>query len=178
MSLADICLVVDFEGFRVRKQFRCREFGFYCMNMKFSFSYRFDLSKLEHQLSEKERKTARFCTRSIHGLSFNPMSNEKYCYQPEELKMLLMKEWEYSKKGEKVIVAYKGGHIERELLEELHIPNLNIEIFGCPKFTFLPTPTNVSNCGFHDSKLIKAHCPRTECETFAYWIKNELDKQE
>ena len=31
------------------------------------------------------------------------------------------------------MVAYKGGHIERDLLSQLDIPCVNVEEYGCPK---------------------------------------------
>ena len=31
------------------------------------------------------------------------------------------------------VVAYKGGHVEKDLLNKLNIPCLNLETWGCPK---------------------------------------------
>ena len=31
-------------------------------------------------------------------------------------------------------IAFKGGHIERDLLSHLHIPFLDLETLGCPKY--------------------------------------------
>jgi hypothetical protein len=30
-------------------------------------------------------------------------------------------------------IAYKGGHYEKDLLNSLSIPTVNLESFGCPK---------------------------------------------
>ena len=32
------------------------------------------------------------------------------------------------------MVAYKGGHVEKDLLNKLNIPYLDLETWGCPKY--------------------------------------------
>ena len=34
-------------------------------------------------------------------------------------------------------MAYKGGHLERDLLKELNIPTVNLEDLGCPYLELL-----------------------------------------
>ena len=35
---------------------------------------------------------------------------------------------------ERTVVAYKGDHIEKDLLSKLDIPCLDFETLGCPKY--------------------------------------------
>ena len=37
------------------------------------------------------------------------------------------------------VVAYKGGHYEKDLLSVLHIPHCNLETWGCPKIEEVAT---------------------------------------
>ena len=70
------------------------------------------------------------------------------------------------------MVAYKGGHVEKDLLNKLNIPCLDLETWGCPKYEQLkqtivePLPS----CGFHLNDIIH-HCPMTECHAFWLWFQ-------
>ena len=65
------------------------------------------------------------------------------------------------------MVAYKGGHVEKDLLDKLDIPNINLETSGCPKYKQLKQTIvePLSSCGFHLNDSIY-HCPMTECQTY------------
>ena len=39
-----------------------------------------------------------------------------------------------SSEGKRTVVGYKGGHVEKDLLQKLNIPSLNLETLGCPKY--------------------------------------------
>ena len=36
--------------------------------------------------------------------------------------------------GKRTVVAFKGGHVEKDLLNKLNIPCLDLETWGCPKY--------------------------------------------
>ena len=84
--------------------------------------------------------------RKIHGLSYQPRKEEdaKEWYTLEDTVHSCKKEG-------RDIVAYKGGHVERDLLNKLHIPCLNLETFGCPKYDVLKHefPGWLPSCRFH-----------------------------
>ena len=46
--------------------------------------------------------------------------------------------------GERTMVGYKGGHVEKDLLVKLNIPCLDLETLGCPKYDklrhIIPSP--------------------------------------
>ena len=75
------------------------------------------------------------------------------------------------------MVAYKGGHLERDLLKELNIPAVNLEDLGCPKFELLTGQQGIDpipDCGHH--KRSERHCAIVECQTF--WLFLTKQKKE
>ena len=69
--------------------------------------------------------------------------------------MLLRLYKQFKIKG-RTVVACKGGHVEKDLLDKLDIPNINLETWGCLNYEQLkqtivePLPS----CGFHLNKTI------------------------
>ena len=61
------------------------------------------------------------------------------------------------------VIGYKGGHVEKDFLQRLGIPSVNLEEFGCPKFEHLTAPdfNPVEGCGFH---VRQSHCAMVKCE--------------
>lgn len=77
------------------------------------------------------------------------------------------------------VVAYKGGNVERDTLNELGIKNLNLETLGCPKYdTLIRDPLyrdHSSPCNIHITKSNKTyHCSLSEVKTFRKWYKNTI----
>ena len=64
------------------------------------------------------------------------------------------------------VVAFKGGHVEKDLLRELKIPFVNLVDYNCPKVKDLLTEgfRPILDCGHHLHS--HAHCPRVECSYF------------
>ena len=56
------------------------------------------------------------------------------------------------------MVAYKGGHVEKDLLKKLNIPSLALETWGCPKYEQLKQTIvePLASCGFHlnDNEIV------------------------
>ena len=81
------------------------------------------------------------------------------------------------KKSEKSVLAYKGGHLEESLLNELKIPAVNLESFACPKaqrlFGKLPW---IETCGQHFGTDQHEHCPKVEVEAYAAWFRENKEK--
>ena len=76
------------------------------------------------------------------------------------------------------MVGYKGGHVEKDLLNKLNIPSLNLETLGCPKYDVLRSDdlkyvNLLPSCGFHKDDT-RHHCPVTECHAFYLWYKSEV----
>ena len=190
MSLEQICLVIDFDGFMFGKKFLVREMG-YCSLIStraVNDSIRFDLTKYWNELTERDKKTNLYITRNIHGLSFRPFYKEHDCF-PEEYLTYFLENLYRTIRGEdnsQLIVAYKGGIHEKRILDELNIPSINLEKFGCPKYDNLLSSYDLNHlpvtCGYH-SKLTKrntftAHCAKSECLVFAQWIQKQIGDKE
>lgn len=181
-SLRDICIVFDFDGFHVSGKFYPREVGFCSLTApRRNGSYRFRLDSLVPLMTEQDWKTARVCTKYIHGMSFRRRPRERGLFELDDLYRLVLDAYRESsvRGGRKIIAAYKGGRVERDLLERLDIPCVNLEDFGCPKFEKLVhyLPARARDCGHHfglKNPSAVVHCPRLETLAFAEWVNTNV----
>ena len=74
---------------------------------------------------------------------------------------------------DKTVVAYKGGHYEKELLQRWGIPHFNLEQAQCPKFDTMTRLCRPTSCGCHDHPW-RHHCPQIECYHFVHWMRGQL----
>lgn len=170
MELKQCCMVIDFDGFYINKNFFPRELGCASLTKKDKYySYRFDLRSITP--NENEIKHINYCTQNIHGLPFYPSKTET-TYSLESLEEIIKNMYYENKTNEQYIIGYKGGNIENKILNNLKLPNVNLERFGCPKYDDLPKP-NVNDCGYHINlnRKRKIHCPKQECFAFTHWLK-------
>ena len=175
IALERICLIIDMEGYFLPK-FYARELGyahylggfgqhFYEMPMKYS------------DLLPSQVKQVVYVTRRIHGLSFTPTHFENAKPQ-DQLPVDVVNLYKQYKTNQKMMVAYKGGHIEKELLSKLDIPSVNLEEFGCPKvdeLMHLGCGQEVWDCGHHMGTGI-AHCSMAECRILQDWIVFKINQ--
>lgn len=176
MSLSKVCLIIDFDGFFVNRKFYAREFGFYSLTKLYRGSYRFRLNHLLKRLTNKDWQHINLCTNTIHGLSFQSVEGEEDLFPPSHLMDLVLNEYNASKTKDKFFVAFKGGHVERDVLKQLEIPHLNLELYRCPKFKDLPRPS-AKDCGYHqivDNDKLVVHCPAVKCFAYAMWLTEKL----
>ena len=151
------------------KTFQVRELGYYSWNDYFG-RYAFFQPTLLKDLSYKDKKTVTFTKYNIHGLTYQPRYRERG-YQQEEVLGVLGRVYNQYTTEERTVIVYKGGHVEKDCLDKLNIPNINLERLGCPKTDQLkhtivePLPS----CGFHLNETIY-HCPMTECHMFWLWF--------
>ena len=89
----------------------------------------------------------------------------------DNLKGDVLELYEQSRTPERFLVAYKGGHVERNLLRELDLPATNLEHAGCPKFERLEIYP-IQDCGQHRTR---GHCAMVECQAFWQWMKPDSD---
>ena len=126
-----VCLVIDLEGFFVQKKFQVREIGYYSWNEQFGRHAFFQPATLK-DLSHKDKKTVDFAKHKIHGLTYQPRYQER-AYEHDQADIVLLRLYNQYKTGERTVVGYKGGHVEKDLLNKLNIPGLGLETWGCPK---------------------------------------------
>lgn len=161
-----VTLILDIDGYRLKSgQFIVRELG-WCTMKGENDSQHFYSPLRYHDLSYKDRRTVNYIYRHVHGLRFEANYREAALPQRDVAGVIRA----LYKGG---LIAYKGGHIEKELLDKLGLPCVNLEDFGCPRADSLWSkhyPTGTS-CGHHkiDTKFI--HCPKQETYLFFQWLK-------
>ena len=148
----NLCLILDLEGFFTHgKFFHVREMGYYAWKQEHGL-HAFFIPISYKALNDKDRNTFPFVCNKIHGLSYQPTQVE-HAHHPMLLKSLVKKLYQKYKTNTRTVVGYKGGHVEKELLQTLNIPSLNLETLGCAKYDVLRTQflseSLLPSCGFH-----------------------------
>jgi len=166
----ELCLILDLEGFFLNKTFYVRELGYYTWNDEHG-RHAFSIPISHDSLNDRDKRTVQFVKNKIHGLSYQPTPKEHF-QNPLVLGILVQAIYEEYRQGKKAVVGYKGGHIEKDLLQKLNIPSLNLETLGCPKYDVLRTRFQdlLPSCGFHQDDTLH-HCPVTECHAFWKWYQ-------
>ena len=77
-------------------------------------------------LSPVVKKTVSYIKHQIHILTYPPWKKEK-----------ANKDYRLEEVTRQLYEATKGVHVERDLLNKLNIPSLNLELYGCPKYDML-----------------------------------------
>ena len=168
--LDQICLILDLEGYFVEKKFYARELGWTTWQGH-SGAKHYRLPFRWKALDKKDRLTAQYVYHRIHGLPFEDDPQEK-AHPLETLKGDVLALVGQARTTDRFLVGYKGGHVEKDLLQELDLPAIDLEQYGCPKFDTLETAAHSPDCGHH---RFKKHCARAESHTFWQWtmIKSE-----
>ena len=162
-------LIIDLDGYRLKSgQFIVRELGWCTMQGK-NDSQHFYSPMRYRDLSYKDRRTVHYVYRHVHGLRFEANYNEAALPQRDVESVVRA----LYKGG---LIAYKGRQVEKELLDKMGLPCVNLEDFGCPKadalwFTHLNYPSGTS-CGHHKVETI--HCPKQETYLFYQWMQSQL----
>jgi len=131
-TMEQICMIVDFDGYQVNHHpYIVRELGLYSV-LHGSFSWFLENQLPYVSLEKRDRKTVNYVYHDIHGLRFESTQQEKALPQ-HMIKPLIDLNYQRSRTSQRNMVAYKGGHLEKDLLNELRIPCVNLEDFGCLK---------------------------------------------
>ena len=125
-----------------------------------------------------QQRQVAFVTRRIHGLPFTPTHFEDA--QPQkQLAQDVTDLYQMYITADKPTIAYKGGHIEKDLLNELELgPFVDLEDFGCPKVVDLihnGLGQEVWDCGLHQGNGT-AHCAMAECEILREWVTLKINQ--
>jgi len=163
-ALDNVCLIIDLEGYFVQKKFYCRELGWTNWQGKFGFKH-YQQPFRWKTLNQLDRHTARYVYHRIHGLPFEdpPEENARHL---ENLKGDVLEMYQQNQSPERFLVAYKGGHVEKDLLRDLDLPAINLEHCGCPKFEKLVNVCPIQDCGHHKQAR---HCAMVESQAFWQW---------
>ena len=169
-ELDDVCLVIDMECFRVSGVYCCREFG-YCSWRGDSGRVAVRPAKPLSRLTKGEKQQAHFLTREVHGLFYTVDKREESVFS---VLCYMKKLYDEFVTQDRRRVAFKGGHIERDLLTRLDIPYLDLESLGCPKYDQLRQHRQQEQtCGWHAIPN-KHHCAMDECVVFFDWYRDYI----
>jgi hypothetical protein len=116
-----------------------------------------------------ERKYAiQYQIKNIHGLPIVTERLTKYFYTLEEGTRFLTLEF----MANADLVAYKGGDIERDLLNNMGIRCINLEILGCPKYEVLLSKYGIVTecCTYHNKGSY--HCSKHEVKVFTRFVRD------
>lgn len=191
-----VCCIIDVDGFDIKNydeyghfanEFLVRELG--CIRIHpshnlMSTSYRFDLRKKVNlaRCPENVKQTLDFQSRNIIGLSVFPRPAERDIRSYDSLKKVLQDIYEFCRRADADVVAYKGGDKERKLLESLNIVCLDLQSFGCPSYKELVDSEQVysklEDCGYHTEIRGKSlvHCPKAEVTAYRDWFMKNFKR--
>ena len=164
-----ITLIIDLEGFHLSSGFLVRELG-WCTIQGENDSQHF-YSRLRYKdLNYKDRRTVNYVYKHIHGLRFEAAYRKAALPQRDVEAVIRV----LCRGG---LIAYKGGHLEKDLLDKIGLPSVNLEEMGCPKVDSLwsKTEDHGTSFGLHKKDLFKmVHCPKQEPYLFFQWLQNKL----
>ena len=66
-----------------------------------------------------------FAKHNIHGLTYQPRYQER-AYEHDEVDIVLLRLYNQYKTEERTVVAFKGGHVEKDIFLPLCGPNFSI----------------------------------------------------
>lgn len=170
----EVCVVIDLEGFHTKgtRAFKYRELGYCDWQGNKSGSYRYRLPDSFKDLSRQEKRGVRYVTENVHGLPYDATEKEG-AKDVEQIREDVLDIYRRFKTEDKTLVGYKGGHVEKDLLEELSIPFHDLELDRCPPFRVLKRIKGARGCGNHGDSTHN-HCAELECVHFVEWMKQQL----
>jgi len=168
-GLDQICMILDLDGYQVNHQpFIVREMGIYSLPYG-SFSWPLENRLPYLSLEKRDRQRVNYVYHHVHGLRFESTKQENSLPQ-HMVKPMIEAAFHRSKSQDQYVVAYKGGHVEKDLLNELHIPSVNLEDYGCPKVDKLLAMGFNPECGCGHHAKPTLHCPKQETWLFYQWM--------
>lgn len=160
-----ICGILDFSGSHYNGVFLVREVAMIGLgrSVRTAKTEVFDYKPymcLFKEIAEPTNKKRRTSPRPPH----------QDVYDINSLPERIMNFYEAVKTNENYVVGFKGGHVEKDVLEELQIPYLNLEDLGCPRFDDMDTKDlNRLACRYH--RRLNLHCPAVEVTAFRRWYR-------
>jgi hypothetical protein len=170
--ISKIECILDFDGFFIGKSFLVREMGFAFVNTTRKGSFTFKVGNFK-DLDSKSKRTVSWVTKNINGMRFQ---DNTFDY-PQYVLPIVIKQLadECKQLNEDYVIAFKGGHVEKDVLTTCEIPFFDLEDIGCPKFKDLHYRNKFDvHCKLHKhiKKNVIAHCPQLECLYFKEWLNN------
>ena len=183
-DLHTVCAVLDIEAFQHKSLTFFREIAFAVVDPSLSEAQLlFSECVFSHNVyppftpppeDEAVWRTFDYVKHNVTGLDIHPDINDSLTLPQEAVRWLILGWFEAVASDERYRVAYKGGNLEKRLLEWLRIPSLNLEDYCCPSFESLPSHIRESypvSCGQHRyCKKGPDHCPIRETSFYRRWL--------
>lgn len=178
-QLDKVGLIIDMDGFKFsKKPFQCKELAFCYTYKQLIMKWHFKLDEEFQHLPPNERITASYLCHYVHGMRYQNYTGDWAKSSLTTIIRVIYNNMLEETRSEKPLIAYKGGHIEKDVLDSLKIPSINLEVFGCPKadILFEKYCPLTKQCGMHLRLYNKkiAHCPCQETSIFKAWMLNNL----
>lgn len=178
--------ILDLDGFILSSGFLCKELALIEVASGKLLHSKFRLDCNFEQLDAIDRKRVEYVTNYVHGITFADSPDEIFSQTDVAIVLFNLLRNGYHKLSN-VLVGYKGGTLERDLLFKLRIPSINLETIACPKFDILFNDITykhliddcatqwrdmLQNCPLHNTKnqTITFHCAKIEVIVFRAWF--------
>lgn len=186
ITLVRLTHILDLDGFILEDGFRCKEMALVEVGSGRLLFEHYRLDKPYEELSPRDKSNVKYVTNAVHGL---PYANTKYdnLDQSQLLESVRFAICSGPYALEDVVVGYKGGNLERRLLDELQIQSVNMELLDCPRFNTLfdslhhdkhlrtcyMNDTAAIQCPLHTNHRSGLHCAKHEVCMFRRWYLNK-----
>ena len=162
-------MVIEIQGFFIRKKFYVRELGA-CGRNETKSHQKYKIPFRKKELDSDDQRIIFLHESQIHGLSFHCKKGEN-AHEQECLEQDVLDLYHSAKSETCDIVAYRGGQPEKELLTKLKIPNIDLSDFGCAKVECLAKIGYrlLGGCEFHRVGLSTC-CAFARCRFLREWV--------
>lgn len=127
-----ICAYLDLQCYGHSQDYRIREIGWISTDDDGPTHFSVHPGLLPFY-NHRASQTLRYIKYHVHGLDYYPSENYIEQYMATDTVLNLYME---SFSDTRDVVAYKGGWKEKQLLDELMIPSINLNEFEVPAFNF------------------------------------------
>ena len=162
--LYNVCMVVVLKGYYIAQKFNVREVGTVSWDGSFSHQ-KYAMPVKFADLNSADKKMAKCRKARVHGLNFRARRNEN-AHDQTCLEVDILNLYNEARSGQVDVVAYREGQIEKELLDKLMIPNIDLKELGCPE-----TIPGATGCTFHRGQL---RCAKAECDGLWQWMEDAM----
>lgn len=165
-ALTTICAFLNLQGFQNKKLNRIREVGWLAKTSSAPFNFQVHPGPIPlHQ--DDVRVALMYSKYKIHGLNFFPKTTE-YSIPQDEVHKIIYELYDSAMSPGCDVVAYCGEGMEKNLLDDLLIPNIDLQQI-VPEFETWPDVQYYQryNCGKHSNRdLGWQHC--CSCKVMFY----------
>lgn len=150
-ALHNITHIIDIDGFYVNKHFYPKEICLLGVDNDDALRIDVRLPMSFNDLTHKQRSQVCYVTKFVHGLywtndiDMSGFKAERMLYDAKNIPTIIRaalrdyadRRRSFLEPDPQVLVAYKGGTLERNILVAAGIPCIDLEVYGCPRFETL-----------------------------------------